>query len=342
MRRSIYSVCAATCFIPTALLAQQTVSAPCESSQADKDRDSIQRVLNAENSFYLKHAVAELVAKASRKQLQNYKTHSHNTIALHAAWEEAKRSTTISRAKLLKLKDDEEANPIIRMDRGALRQFISFVEGRLRVTPPKWWRAKVRRAQTYWNYDSALYFPRIDSWFIMGERVIPYSKIKGQVHALTDLDLTHLADGRLKVTSGKLSCTIPARFLKEAKKKFAPTAVDNSWMDLVGLTAWMDAEHCIFGLHDWLSSGFTLHCIDRKTSKPIWSTEVWNYFVGGFSVGATLFHWVEIRRRDDTLFLFGINDLGRVYIEGYSMKDGTNLSHFTTTYHPNPFEEEEE
>jgi len=81
----------------------------------------------------------------------------------------------------------------------------------------------------------------------------------------------------------------------------------------------MDAKRCIFGFHDWLSSEFTLHCIDRKTSKLIWSTKVRGYFEGGFGGGAALFHWVEMRRRGDTIFFFGIDNTGIVYIEGHSM-----------------------
>ena len=66
-------------------------------------------------------------------------------------------------------------------------------------------------------------------------------------------------------------------------------------------------------------------------------------YVGGFTGGSSLRHWVEIRRRGDTLFLFGIEEGwgGKVYIEGHSMKDGTNLFHFSTDYYPDPFKEEE-
>ncbi len=167
MRQSIYSFCAATCFIATALIAQRTENAHCESSQEDEDGDPIQRVLNPEYSDDLGNAVAQLVTKASRKQLQEYETHSHNTIALHAAWEEVKRATSISRAKLLQSEDKDRTDPIISMDRPALRQFIGFVEGRLQVTPPKWWRAKLLRSKTYWHRDNYLWFPRIHSWFLM-------------------------------------------------------------------------------------------------------------------------------------------------------------------------------
>ena len=104
-------------------------------------------------------------------------------------------------------------------------------------------------------------------------------------------------------------------------------------MEAVGFTAWMNAERCVFGFHGRMAtgSGFKLHCIDRKSSALIWSTEVWGFFYGGSS-GSGFFHWVEIRRRGDTLFLFGIDGTGIVYIEGHSMKDGSNLFHFTTNY----------
>ena len=333
MRRSIYSVCAAMCFIPTALMSQQTVSAPGESSQADKDGVSIRRVLKSKSPNDFRYAVEQLVGKASKKQLREYKNHSHNSIALHAAWEQVKRSTTINRAQLLELEDDEAEKTIVKMDRIALLQFISFVEGRLQVTPPKWWLAKVRRSKTYWGAPSSLWFPMTDSPVILGRRASPYLKNKGEVHALAELDLTPLAEGRLNVTSGKLSCTIPARFLEAADKDYGPKVGDfgpTTWMDFVGLTAWMNAKRCVFGFHGSLATGFMLHCIDRTSSALLWSTEVRGYFWGGANGG--FLHWVEIRRRGETLFLFGIDNSGIVYIEGHSMKDGTNLFHFTTSY----------
>ena len=68
----------------------------------------------------------------------------------------------------------------------------------------------------------------------------PYWKQKkGMVYFLRKHDITPLAGGGLEVTSGKLSCTIPARFLEAAKKDFGPTDGSfgpTTWTDLVGLT----------------------------------------------------------------------------------------------------------
>ena len=338
MRSSNNSQRVVTAFMAVVLFALLTETTLSESPNQHAARDSLQRVLSAETSSDLHKAVAHLVAKASRKQLQEYKTHSHNTIALHAAWEEVKRSTSFTRGQLLKLKNGNERDKMVKMDRGALLQFSGFVEGRLRVAPPAWWLVKLRRAKTYWKADNSLWFPRVHKWFFRGNRIAPYSKNKGEVHALMTLDLTPISGGALQVTLGKRSCKIPSQFLKEAKKEYGPTAGNfgpTTWMEDVGLTVWMDANRCIFGFHDGLATGFTLHCIDRRSSALIWSTELWGYFYG--ASGARFSHWVEMRRSDDTLCLFGIDATGILYIEGHSMKNGKNLFHFTTAYAPDIF-----
>ena len=85
-------------------------SAHCKSPKSSKGGDPIQRVLNVKSPRDLKDTVAHLLSKASNKQLQEYKIHPHNTISLHAAWEEVKRSTTISRAQLSKVKMARTSN----------------------------------------------------------------------------------------------------------------------------------------------------------------------------------------------------------------------------------------
>ena len=151
-----------------------------------------------------------MVEKASGNQLQEYKIHSHNTIALHAAWEEVKRSACVCRGS--RYEKDEYAR--IKFDRRALQRFLGIVEGRLRVTPPEWWQAIMARVKTYPDDQEHL------SLYPIINKHEPYWGEPGSIQALVELDVTRLADGTVKVELGKFSCMIPARFLEAAKREY--------------------------------------------------------------------------------------------------------------------------
>ena len=289
------------------------------SAQEEEGKATVERVLCAKDVGELSGSVAKLMAKASQAQLHEYKTHSSNTIALHAAWEEVKRGV-----RTIDPKFREEGKTIVNIDRPALQRFLGFVEGRLHVTPPEWWQKIVARAKidSEVRHDLSLIYAT-------NRKFNPYLHLRGSVHHLTTFEVIPVKDGGYELKSDKFTCTISPQLLEQIKK------INPRDVDLPGLTAWMNAERCVFGFHDFLSSDFTLHCIERKSGKLLWSTEVWGYFWGGFDGGGFL-HWAEMRVRGDTLYLFGIDATGIVYIEAFSMKDGKNQFHFTTNYVADP------
>ena len=289
------------------------------SAQEEEGKATVERVLNAKDAGELSESVAQLMSKASKEQLQEYKRHTHSTIALHAAWEEVKRGV-----RGIDPKSREEDKTIVNIDRPALQRFLGFVEGRLHVTPPEWWQKIVARAKI----DSEVRH-NLSLIYATNRKFNPYFHLRGSVHHLTTFEVIPVEDGGYELKSDKFTCTISPQLLEQIKK------INPRDVDLPGLTAWMNAERCVFGFHWFLSSEFTLHCIERKSGKLLWSTDVWGYFWGGFGGGGFL-HWAEMRIDGDTIYLFGIDATGIIYIEAFSMKDGKNQFHFTTNYVADP------
>lgn len=284
----------------------------------------IQQILIADNSYDLRERVHLLMQPAKPRQLRKFKTHSHHTISLHVAWEEVKRTTLPVRTPidLVDLEEEEKEHVILKFDRRGIERFMGFLEGRLEVIPPLWWQAKLLRVKTFEHNLSYLLIPgKSDDG--------PYWQAeKGDIQILDTLDGKRRADGDYLVNMGTNSCVIPALYMK---KELTP---DNGnlkdMLDRIGLTAWMDRDRCVFGFHNWITGGFKLHCINRTTLKPIWSTDVWGYHYGAFAGGGGWL-WAEMRTKGDELILFGMTH-DYAFIEGVSLKDGTHLFHFTTNY----------
>jgi len=293
----------------------------CGAYQGNDDEGTVEHVLKTYLVPDGGHSVARLLEKASAEQVQEYKIHSQNTIALHAAWEEVKRATRIG-PKYREEIDEEGPEPQFKMDRSALQRFLGFVEGRLQVTPPGWWQDAVGRAYAYGNDLSALWLPS-------PRKRMPYLKTDFGLNVHNQLSVELLAGGALEVKSGNLSCRIPARYFEDLKPTGDVAKPGILFKDDIGLSVWMDEDRCVFTFHGGAPAGFLLHCIDRKTSNEIWSTHVGGHLFGGF--GGGFFHSVEMRRHGDALYIFGMYGT-LFYIEGVSLKDGSNLFRFGTAY----------
>lgn len=284
-------------------------------SQEQRASDPFNELLEPAHDSERREAAAELIAQASNERIRELKAHPHATIALHAAWEQVRRTVRIKPEY-----EDEHPEPI-KIDRRALQRFLCFVEGRLRVPLPKWWESRLAEAYIYPNDAAVL-------WFKRKETRKPYSKAGNGIYAPNQFAGKVLPDGDLELRERGLAdgtCRIPSRLLEEAKRRYMPSVFG------IHLTASIDAKRCVFGFHGAFARGFTLQCIDRESSEILWSAEVFGYFSGG-STGVGHTHWVAMRQACETVYLFA-TDGGRVYIEAFSVKDGTNLIRFCTDYY---------
>lgn len=115
------------------------------------------------SQFRRDELLALLLGHSSIKQLQELKSHSDTTLALHAAWEEVKRSVRVPLIKEV-LDDPEFENPesMAKIGRAAADRFLGFVEGRLRLSPPDWWQKSFYKAYLSVNFPVGVGFDHDD------------------------------------------------------------------------------------------------------------------------------------------------------------------------------------
>jgi hypothetical protein len=226
------------------------------------------------------------------------KGHSELSIALRAAWEAVRR--TIS----------EEKQPIaVKPDADALHRFVGFLEGRLNVPLPNWWEQKLLNAHAYEREHT--YFPLLD------ER--PYHRTESGLSALSHIKIAKI-DKDLVASEGNRSFRIPSLLVETSQRK-GP-------VDAVGVL--IDEERCYVALHSARCSPFKVSSVDRSVDRVVWSVEVWA--AGGLiDYAGRGHHWITLDVRDGTLFVFGAGD-DAVYVEGFSLNDGSNRFRFSTSY----------
>jgi hypothetical protein len=317
MRNFIYSITAVTCLMPAALLA-----APPEPAELE------QFVLKARTFRQTQRTVMELFQSASNDRIEELKGHSHDQIALHAAWEQVRR--TIRNVPNPGTADGEGEYPDPpKIDERALQRFLGFLEGRFQLSLPEWWATRLAGAYAHVGDISYLHFisdpEQLTSENDMESDKVPYSKTESGLYAAEGTSVKKLPTGDFNVQIGELSCDIPGHFFGDAEEFDYPIQVPY-------LTATMSAERCVFAFRTGgtFSGRFRIHCLDRKSSALLWSAKGLQHVTGGGS-GRGHYHWVAMRQRGDRLYVFGM--LGYlVSIDTYSMKDGTKLTSFDTHY----------
>lgn len=283
-------------------------------SQDQVKRHPVERLLKAADDKQRREAVAEAIVKASDEKLRELEAHPHTSVALHAAWEKVRRTFQINPSTAV-----NGAKPV-KIDRKALQQFIGFVEGRVRAQLPDWW--ETRLANSYVQPDDT---GRL--WFKDKKKLVPYWKDENNIYKPGFVSAESLPDGDIELSNWRVHkpyCLIPARFWEAAKQRPFDPEIG------VHLTTWWDDDRCVFGFHESIPNGFTLHGTDRKSTEVLWSAEVFSYFQEK-ATDSSHIHWVALREGGGTLYVFGTGgDL--VYIEAFSMKDGENLFRFCTDY----------
>ena len=128
------------------LLSSRVVLAICvvvlmsRSSGADSEGDGklLEQVQQAKNLKDLAKAYEKACETASKEELDRLKTCRQSGIAIRAAWEEIRRTIPADTPRR------ESTNR--RINSEAMQRFLGFVEGRLPVRLPWWWKDAMARA----------------------------------------------------------------------------------------------------------------------------------------------------------------------------------------------------
>jgi len=222
--------------------------------------------------------------------LATLKTHSHDGIAVRAAWEEI--------ASRLPGAGPKEPIPV---KAGKLKRFLGFVEGRLRVNVPDEWEAAFSNLHCYRR--TALMFDRPK------EARYQNGELGFRLPAPLKIDQN---GAKPVLRSGADSVMLPV----QASKKNADH-----------IDACFTGDHCYLAVHGDHTVEYQLYCIERKSGNVAWQAQVWAN--GAFWGPEKIAHRVAVVASDERVLVFGMADES-AYIEDFAAKDGANLFRFST------------
>lgn len=310
MRYSFFSL-AGLLFAAFLLILQLSVPAG-EPSESPKDvptdrpkrpaseDDLIRAILAAKEPSAAAEGYRALFKLVGNDGLARLQSHASDTIAIQAAWMQVELTVPVEPAR------------VVRPDREKLAWFLGFLEGRARVTPPKWWAEAIRDARA--NCRGNIYAGGLNLWLLReeGDPVPEKEPAKATIER---------RDGKLVVRLGKESASLPDDFHEKLKKQHLRDDV----------RALLTPTRCYVAIHGDVGYRYRLGCIERTPVKLRWASEVWGSF-WGFASGVHR-QWVEIVKQDDRIVVFGVAS-GGFHVEAFRAEDGANIFRFSNSYTP--------
>ena len=324
MRLRIY-VTAVFSFVPAVLCLERAFS-----GDDPRKADQFSAIVNAKDLGELAEAYRTLLDGASGQSIATLKTHAQDRIALPAAWEQVRRTFP----KVAQMSKDGYGKAV-KVDQSVVQRFIGFLEGRLKLKLPKWWESRMADAYAFdretlglksaWSYDrktTRLTFSIQQTPDHRTEFRFPsYHAPERRLLATRGFKISS-READLVVSKGSLICIIPKELLKTAEKEHSTHS----------MSCYMDKDRCIVGFLPEDCNPYKVFCLDRKSSKLLWSATIWNSVaVVPGRTGRGFTHLASMLVQDKTLYVFGTEDFS-MYIEAFRVEDGTNLFRFNTTY----------
>jgi hypothetical protein len=298
MRRAIWIIPAIVlvvgcCVPPGANFVVDAFSVFDESAQ-------VQAVLSATDSNDARDAYRKLFAFSTTRTLHRLQSHSSDTIAIQAAWEEVER--TVPR----------NPNEVVRPDHKQLVKFIDALEKRGRLKIPPWWSEAIldarsnRRGNTYaGGFGTALH--QIDR----EEQLKKWSRPPMPARF-------EEADGKLLIRTETDFAIVP----NDLKSKLGERGKT---------VALIRPKHCVVAMHDDWGSPYRLAYVDRETQQIRWVSECWGSInPAGMGFSGCSLQWLEITEQDDRIIVFG--DALGFHVEAFRVSDGQSLFRFSNYY----------
>lgn len=252
------------------------------------------KFIAAENEVERWENSAKLFAVVDDADLHELARDPNDDVAVRAAWEIMLRS-----AKSRATRDQDDDHKWVRIKDKEVAKFIGFLEGRLRVTPPKVVQQVLESGNIHYRFELSAILESLcnrgDENFVAPRDEEAESKSKVVEE-----------DKEVFVVIGEKRTKIPQRFTEGRLDIAAYSRLVGDKVVVVFAGA--------FGL------GARAICLDRETGKPFWSHDVW-VCPGGGASGLPCNHLVAIREKDGVLQIFGL-EANVFYIEFRDLNDG--------------------
>jgi len=283
-----------------------SLSSP-ESNLHAQGQKTLQDFISAEKASDRWYAREELFKGLDFVQLRKLKQHCSDNVAVEAAYQillkSKKEISSMEDGKTISLFRDKD-----------ISRFIGFLEGRLKTNILSEWEDALSQSEfiEYDEIDASMTGYNQDSMMtLFKKRGMHIRNLKGQ--ALVQINnKTFLAIGKQRVS---------------IKKEFLQNKMFGDTINAYGV---MHADKCIvLFVSDFFLGNYIIACLDRKSGEVQWKNTVWVTSSGGSSgipMPALAVPVIDGSR----VFVYG--SAGEIYLECFSMKDGTPLLRFGTTY----------
>lgn len=287
-----------------------TAAASCSFAQERplpaKSADSA-KIQRAESAAELQELYREFFKDKKDADLVRLESDENAGIALMAGWERIRRVIKQSDPKVL------ESGGQLHL--AQIESFLQLAHKTLREPAPRNWKKAL-------EHSVVRGLDRIDQ--------VPQAEHLKNGYHKTELSLQVPKHTELEVDreSEIVVLSVEESRLRLSRKWLQKVREQESFDALV-------AKPCYDG--SWLvmlhggspSSHNPVFHLDQK-GQVLWQAEVWAGVLPA-RTGNTWGHWARLVNHDDRAYVFGITDFS-LYIEGFSLKDGSALFRFSTSY----------
>jgi hypothetical protein len=191
--------------------------------------------------------------------------------------------------------------------------FVGFVEGRLNVVIPRTWEENILSAEA--NSQMTIQFPNVQ------RKPGGFRKTASGYFAPSSVDVKTVDNG-LHVLMGESEFRLDDALVERSRAKLGR---------VTGLSALIAGESCYVALYTDDSHPYYMHCVERESSKLLWTANVWAGLPEGVLSRSGSRHLVNMVLKDGVLYLFGTCfECG--YIEAVEVAGGKSIFRFSTAY----------
>lgn len=249
--------------------------------------------------FEKRGGVRDFFDNLSNDDIEKYKTHESLKLSIFAAWIRCKE-------QCLENKSQKE---------NYQNRFVGFLEGRLYVSPPNWWRRELFSI----GIEKKIELPKLE------ENQEYFSESLGINHtnslslaSVSDSEVSGVKDG----TKFRLTWDRANSLLSRDVGVFDLGAID---------VLRLNDGRIIWAIAPQGKSKFEVYCLSNK-GEELWKVSIdssRHHNIGG-RLGLKN-GFLELAVNKDTVLVFGANEVN-LYIDGFTLKSGKPEFHFTTLY----------
>lgn len=251
-----------------------------------------------------------LFAQTDNDALSAMTTDQNDTLAVQAAWEQVKRTFRPKPAKVDGIVTTREA---IKVDSDRLNWFLGFLQGRLRVVCPEWWKRELLRL----SYASQRGVIVKGLWDMAHDLNEVFNNTEAAVLPIgTSMSIR---DGAIEIAIGPESMKLPNELVRQ---------LDGGPDCITSLAVAMTEQYCFVAFPE--VDKYHLWCVNRNGGKVAWSATVLCGKQPINQQGPLSFRAV-LSISGDRVIVYGA-DRYLMYAEGFAIEDGAVRFRFSTTY----------